>query len=161
MRRASPSPTARGPSSATTTVTTPCCEIEVPEGSGRVVVHFDTQERLEIELDAVANVLTIDRSQASLDLHAHDGRMQATDAFDPSSDRPAARILLDGPVVEVFTSAGRALRTRIYPTTHLPGGSKPQPTHDTGHSPPDNHPDASPSGPFCHRPWLRDVGREG
>jgi beta-fructofuranosidase len=101
-------------------VTTPQCEIEVPEGSGRIVVQFSHQERLQIELDAAANTLTIDRSQASLDLHAHGGRMQATDAFDPTSDRPAARIFLDGSVVEVFTSAGRVLSTRVYPTTPPP-----------------------------------------
>lgn len=95
-------------------------EIEVPEGSGRVVVSFDDQQRLEIELDAEANTLTIDRGQASLDLHAHGGRMQATDAFDPASDRAAARIFVDGSVVEVFTSAGRALSTRVYPTTPPP-----------------------------------------
>ncbi len=91
------------------------CEIVVPEGSGQVVIHFSEQERLVIELDA--DTLTIDRTQASLNHHAHGGRMQVTDAFDPSSGRPAARIILDGSTLEVFTSAGRALSTRIYPTT--------------------------------------------
>ncbi|WP_328997314.1 glycoside hydrolase family 32 protein [Kribbella sp. NBC_00709] len=94
------------------------CEIVVPEGSGRVVIHFGEQERLEIELDA--DTVTIDRSHASLAPHAHDGRMQATDAFDPSSNRPALRIFLDGSVVEAFTSAGRVLSTRVYPTTRPP-----------------------------------------
>ncbi|TDW15037.1 glycoside hydrolase family 32 protein [Kribbella kalugense] len=96
--------------------TGPQCEIAVSEG--RVVIHFSDQERLEIELDA--DSLTIDRSHASLDEHAHGGRMQVTDAFDPSSRLPAARIFLDGSVVEVFTSAGRVLSTRIYPTTPPP-----------------------------------------
>ncbi|MET9268559.1 glycoside hydrolase family 32 protein [Kribbella sp. NPDC003557] len=90
------------------------CEIVVPEGPGQVVIHFSDQERLVIELDAHA--LTIDRSEASLDRHAHGGRMRVTDAFDPASDRPAARIVLDGSVLEVFTSAGRVLSTRVYPT---------------------------------------------
>ncbi|HEY3558433.1 MAG TPA: GH32 C-terminal domain-containing protein, partial [Kribbella sp.] len=44
-------------------------------------------------------------------------RMRVSDAFDPSSGRPAARIFLDGSVLEVFTSAGRVLSTRVYPTT--------------------------------------------
>ena len=100
--------------------TTAQCEIEVPEGSGRVVVQFGDGERLEIELDAAAGTLTIDRSQAGIDVHAHDGRMQATDAFDQTSDRPAARIFLDGSVLEVFTSSGRVLSTRVYPTTPPP-----------------------------------------
>jgi beta-fructofuranosidase len=98
--------------------TGPQCEIAVPEGSGRVVIHFGEQERLEIELDA--DTLTIDRSHASLDEHAHGGRMQVTGAFDPSSGLPAARVFLDGSVAEVFTSAGRVLSTRIYPTTPPP-----------------------------------------
>ncbi|TCC35186.1 hypothetical protein E0H50_12550 [Kribbella sindirgiensis] len=90
------------------------CEIVVPEGSGKVVIHFSEQERVVIELDA--DTLTIDRSQASRDDHAHGGRMQVSDAFDSASDRPAARIILDGSILEVFTSAGRVLSTRIYPT---------------------------------------------
>ncbi|MFG1815476.1 glycoside hydrolase family 32 protein [Kribbella sp. NPDC049174] len=100
--------------------TSPQCEIEIPGGSGRVVVQFGDQERLEIELDAATNTLTVDRSSASLAPHAHQGRMQVTDAFDPTSDRPAARIFLDGSVVEVFTSSGRVLSTRVYPTTPPP-----------------------------------------
>ena len=100
--------------------TTSQCEIEVPSGSGRVVVSFGDDERLEIELDPVANTLTIDRGHAGLDLDAQNARMQATDAFAPAANRPAARIFIDGSVVEVFTSAGRVLSTRIYPTTPPP-----------------------------------------
>lgn len=96
------------------------CEIAVPAGSGQVVVHFSDQERLEIELDARANTVTIDRSAASLSPQAHRDRMQVADAFDPSEDRPAVRIILDGSVVETFTSAGRVLSTRVYPTTPPP-----------------------------------------
>ena len=122
--RSSPVPTVdtlrTGSRPADGALTTPQCEIEVPEGSGQVVVHFGSSERLEIELDAAGNVLTIDRDHASLDPTAHDGRMQVYDAFDPGSGRPAARIFLDGSVVEVFTSAGRVLSTRVYPTTPPP-----------------------------------------
>ena len=110
-----------GPGSATDGVTTtPHCEIDVPSGSGRVVVHFGDQERLELELEEAAGTLTIDRSRASLDSAAHGGRMQAIDAFDHTSGRPAARIFLDGSVVEVFTSAGRVLSTRVYPIAPPP-----------------------------------------
>jgi beta-fructofuranosidase len=70
-----------------------------------------------VVVDLSADTLTIDRTHASLDDHAHGGRMQATDAFDPASGAPAARIFLDGSVLEVFTSAGRVLSTRVYPTT--------------------------------------------
>ncbi|WP_350278361.1 glycoside hydrolase family 32 protein [Kribbella sp. HUAS MG21] len=91
------------------------CEIAVPHGPGRVVIHFSDEERLVIELDA--DSLTIDRTAASLDRHAHGVRMEVGDAFDPSADRPAARIFLDGSVLEIFTSAGRVLSTRIYPTS--------------------------------------------
>lgn len=94
--------------------TGPQCEIAVPEGPGRVVIHFSDQERVVIELDT--DTLTVDRSQASLGPHSHRDSMQVSDAFDPASDRPAARIFLDGSVLEVFTSAGRVLSTRVYPT---------------------------------------------
>ena len=118
--RSAPIPTVdtlrTGSGSAADGVSTgPRCEIVVPEGTGRVVVHFDDHERLEVELDAAAGTLTINRSEAGLDPQAHDGLMQATHAFDQASSRPAARIFIDGSVVEVFTSAGRALSTRIYP----------------------------------------------
>ncbi|MER7243883.1 glycoside hydrolase family 32 protein [Kribbella sp. NPDC000426] len=93
-------------------------EIVIPEASGRVVVHFGEEEYLTFELDA--GTLTIDRSHASVATHAHGGRMEVTDAFDPASDRPAVRIFLDGSVVEAFTSAGRVLSTRVYPTTPPP-----------------------------------------
>lgn len=94
------------------------CEIVVPEGSGRVVVHFGDEEYLTFELEA--DTFTIDRSHASLSPHAHGGRMEVTDAFDPASGRPAVRIFLDGSVVEAFTSSGRVLSTRVYPTTPPP-----------------------------------------
>jgi beta-fructofuranosidase len=100
--------------------TTSHFEIEVPTGSGRVVVRFGDQECLEIELDEAANTLAINRGRAGLDPDAHEGWMQATDAFDRTAGRPAARIFLDGSVVEVFTSAGRVLSTRLYPTTPPP-----------------------------------------
>jgi beta-fructofuranosidase len=94
------------------------CEIVVPEGSGRVVVHFGDEEFLTFELDD--DTLAIDRSHASLSPHTHGGRMEVADAFDPSSGRPAVRIFIDGSVVEAFTSAGRVLSTRVYPTSPPP-----------------------------------------
>ncbi|MFC6155132.1 glycoside hydrolase family 32 protein [Kribbella jiaozuonensis] len=94
------------------------CEIVVSEGSGRVVVHFSDEEYLIFELDA--DTFAIDRSHASLSPFAHGGRMEVTDAFDPASGRPAVRIFIDGSVVEAFTSAGRVLSTRVYPTTPPP-----------------------------------------
>jgi beta-fructofuranosidase len=33
---------------------------------------------------------------------------------------PAIRILVDGSIVELFTSAGKVLTTRVYPTTPSP-----------------------------------------
>ncbi|RZU15791.1 sucrose-6-phosphate hydrolase SacC (GH32 family) [Kribbella rubisoli] len=93
-------------------------EIVVPDASGRVVVHFSDEEYLTFELDA--DTFAIDRSHASVAPYAHGGRMEVADAFDPASDRPAARIFLDGSVVEAFTSAGRVLSTRVYPTAPPP-----------------------------------------
>lgn len=90
-------------------------EIEVPVACGRVLVWFDDEHRLEIDLDGTAGSLTVDRRRASPDPYAHRSVMTATEAFDPASGRPAARIILDGSVVEVFSSAGRVISTRVYP----------------------------------------------
>jgi beta-fructofuranosidase len=94
--------------------TGPQCEIAVPEGPGQVVIHFSDQERVMIELDA--DSLSVDRTRASLAPHSHRDVMTVSGAFDPASGRPAARIFLDGSVLEIFTSAGRVLSTRVYPT---------------------------------------------
>ncbi|TDD27328.1 hypothetical protein E1218_10745 [Kribbella turkmenica] len=121
--RSTPVPTVdtlrAGPGSPADGVSTgPQCEIAVPEGPGQVILHFGDQERLVVELDT--DTVTIDRTHASLDNHAHGGRMQVIEAFDPTSGGPAARIFLDGSVLEIFTSSGRVLSTRVYPTTPPP-----------------------------------------
>ena len=67
-----------------------------------------------------ANTLTVDRTAASTDPAAHGGTATAHDAFDDATGRPAARIFVDGSIVEVFTSAGRVLTTRVYPVTPPP-----------------------------------------
>ena len=41
-------------------------------------------------------------------------------AFDTGSGRPAARVLLDGSTLEIFTSAGRSATTRVYPLSAPP-----------------------------------------
>jgi beta-fructofuranosidase len=90
-------------------------EIIVPEVAGRVRLTFGEHEWFDLELDPVAGTVTIDRDRSSNDTRAHVGRAVARDAFDGASGRPAVRMLLDGSVLEVFTSAGRSLTTRVYP----------------------------------------------
>lgn len=93
----------------------PQAEIAVPSASGRVRVWFDDRHRLEIELDGTTGIATVDGRRASPEPYLHRSLMAAAGAFDPDSRRPAARIFLDGSVVEIFTSAGRVFSTRIYP----------------------------------------------
>ena len=96
-------------------------EVVIPVATtGRVRLRFSPTEHLDIDLDTEANTITIDRSNASVDARADRDPATAGSAFDPTADRPAVRVLLDGSIVEVFTSAGRALTTRIYPTQAPP-----------------------------------------
>ena len=96
------------------------CEIVVPTASGRVRLHFGEAEHLDLNFNADANSLTVDRTTASTDSDAHGGTATAQDAFDDTSGRPAARIFVDGSVIEVFTSAGQVLTTRVYPVSPPP-----------------------------------------
>ena len=95
-------------------------EIVVPIAPARVRLHFGRAEHLDIVLQADQNSLTVDRTAASTDPHAHRGTATADDAFDEASDRPAASIFVDGSIIEVFTSAGRVLTTRVYPVSPPP-----------------------------------------
>lgn len=96
-------------------------EIVVPAaGTSTIRLRFSETEYLEILIDQEQNSVTVDRTNSSDDNRAHRDASIAEEAFDPTASRPALRILLDGSVVEVFTSAGRALTTRVYPTQAPP-----------------------------------------
>lgn len=96
-------------------------EVVLPTAvSGRIRLRFSPAEHLDIVIDAEADTIAIDRSRASSDERADREPCSAAAAFDDSSARPAVRLFLDGSVVEVFTSAGRALTTRVYPTQPPP-----------------------------------------
>lgn len=88
--------------------------------TGCIRLRFSTHEHLDITSDVEAGTLTVDRSHASLDSRADGGQVVVTTAFAPSASRPAVRVLIDGSVVEVFTSSGQALTTRVYPTQAPP-----------------------------------------
>lgn len=93
------------------------CEIVVPAAAGRVRLRFGRGEYFDVSCDADTNSVTVDRSGVGVDVDAH-GRaattVAAADAFDATADRPALRVFVDGSTVEVFTSAGRVLTTRVY-----------------------------------------------
>lgn len=95
----------------------PQSEIVVPTASGNVRLQFGPDEWVDISLDPIRNTVTVDTDHASSDARAHGGTAFANHAFDPDSGRPALRAILDGSVLEVFTSAGRALTTRAYPVS--------------------------------------------
>ena len=103
-------------------------EIVVPAASGAVRLDFGPDEYCTIELDPAAGTVAFDRTHASLDAGAHRDRAVAPDAFDDSG-RAAVRVFLDGSVVEIFTSAGRSLTSRVYPlaapewTVRAPAGA--------------------------------------
>jgi beta-fructofuranosidase len=96
------------------------CEIVVPTAPACVRLRFSPTEHFDVVLDSEANALTVDRNAASTDPASHGGEAVASDAFDDSTGHPAARIFVDGSIVEVFTSAGRVLTTRVYPVTPPP-----------------------------------------
>ncbi|PCN48675.1 hypothetical protein Csp2054_06180 [Curtobacterium sp. 'Ferrero'] len=82
---------------------------------GCIRIRFGADEHLDIVVDTAADTLTVDRSRASTDHRADPSSAVVRAPFDPDSDLPAVRVLLDGSVVEVFTSAGRSVTTRVYP----------------------------------------------
>lgn len=96
-------------------------EIVVPEAATGVIrLRFSETEHLEIRIDQEEDTVTVDRTRSSGDARAHRDASVADDAFDATAARPALRILLDGSVVEVFSSAGRSITTRVYPTQAPP-----------------------------------------
>ena len=95
-------------------------EILVPAVTGTLRLRFGDDEHFDIHLDEAAGTVEVDRDAASADARAHRGRAVATDAFDPSSERPGVRVFVDGSVIEVFTSRGRSFTTRVYPLAAPP-----------------------------------------
>ena len=98
----------------------PQSEIVAPTAPARLRLRFGETEHVEVVLDAEADTLTIDRTNASADLADGGRAMTAPGAFDAATGRPAARIFVDGSIIEVFASAGRVLTTRVYPVNPPP-----------------------------------------
>ncbi|WP_370057359.1 glycoside hydrolase family 32 protein [Leifsonia sp. EB41] len=102
-------------------------EIVVPAVSGTVRVQYGDGAWLDVILDLEAGTLTLDRTAAGQDSGIDTEPATSVQAFSDRADW-AARIFLDGSVVEVFTSAGRSITSRVYPTTpppwriHAPAG---------------------------------------
>ncbi|BDZ40147.1 glycosyl hydrolase family 32 [Microbacterium suwonense] len=103
-------------------------EIVVPEGGGAVRIDFGADEYCTIDIDPDAGIVTLDRSHAAGVDPLDGSRSVAPDAFD-ASGRPAVRIFVDGSILEIFTSAGRSVTSRVYPrsapewTVHAPAGA--------------------------------------
>lgn len=95
-------------------------EVVLPAVSGRLRVRFGVDEWVDIDVDLEAGTVEVDRSRASADRRAHRDGSVMTDAFDGGSGRAAVRVLLDGSTLEVFTSGGRSLSTRVYPLAPPP-----------------------------------------
>ncbi len=68
-------------------------------------------------VDADRGTVLIDRGQASMDPRAIGGVISISDAFAANA---TVRAFVDGSVVELFTSAGRAATVRFYPTSPPP-----------------------------------------
>lgn len=96
-------------------------EIALPSPvTGSIRLRFSDAEYLEIRVDVEADTVTVDRGHASKDHRADPSPAVIHAPFDRSAERPAVRVLLDGSIVEVFTSAGRSITTRVYPTQAPP-----------------------------------------
>jgi beta-fructofuranosidase len=94
-------------------------EIVVPPVSGIIRVQYDDRHWLDVVVDLEGDTLTLDRSSSTQDGLVHTGPAVSTRAFAPGTDW-AARIFLDGSVIEIFTSAGRSITSRVYPATPPP-----------------------------------------
>lgn len=96
-------------------------ELVVPTtgASGTIRLRFGADEWLEIALELVAETLSLQRSRASTESGVEIDKATVAQAFDDRSEW-AARVFVDGSVVEVFTSAGRSITTRVYPTSPPP-----------------------------------------
>jgi beta-fructofuranosidase len=94
-------------------------EILVPAVSGTVHLRFGVGEYLDVTLDVEAGTVSLDISNAGGRDAAAAQKAVSNDAF-AGDVGPAVRIFLDGSVVEVFTSAGRSITSRVYPTTPPP-----------------------------------------
>ena len=95
-------------------------ELALSHASGVTRITFGADEWLEFDLDIQGNALIVDRGRASRDDRAAREAIYISDAFDVRANRPAARVLLDGSTIEVFTSAGRSATTRVYPLSPPP-----------------------------------------
>ncbi|CAM5471433.1 glycoside hydrolase family 32 protein [Leifsonia shinshuensis] len=94
-------------------------ELVLPAVSGTVRLRFGADEWLDLAVDLEAGTLSLDRSAASTAPGVETAGALAVEAFGDRAEW-AARVFLDGSVVEVFTSAGRSITTRVYPTTPPP-----------------------------------------
>ncbi len=96
-------------------------EIVLPVAiTGCIRLRFSDAEYLDITVDVDADTLTVDRAHASTDHRADPSPAVICAPYDRTADRPAVRVLLDGSVLELFTSAGRSVTTRVYPTQAPP-----------------------------------------
>lgn len=88
-------------------------EILLPPHSGTTKVIFRGEEQIQIVVDTEANTLTLNRSTVG------DGFDDAPALIENAySDREpwAARIFVDGSLIEIFTNAGRTITSRFYST---------------------------------------------
>lgn len=95
-------------------------ELRLPHVSGVTRIACGEREWIDVRLDVEENVLTVSRDNASVDSRAHRGVMSVADAFNPDRSADAIRVFVDGSIIEAFTSAGRVLSTRVYPTSPPP-----------------------------------------
>lgn len=96
-------------------------EVCVPQAEkGRVRLRFGDEEFCDLLMDPDEDTVALDREHASTDNRADTSPARITHAFSQESTRPALRVLLDGSVLEVFTSSGRSLTSRVYPIAPPP-----------------------------------------
>jgi hypothetical protein len=78
---------------------------------------------MQVQMHLLGNDPTrpVGRNMVRRQLHADSPLSSGVDdAFDEASDRPAASVFVDGSIIEVLTSAGRVLTTRVYPVSPPP-----------------------------------------
>lgn len=97
-------------------------ELRIESGAGGpAAVRFGTSDEfVEIRVDPQGDRVTIDLTAASRDPRAHGGVVVMDQVCVDGSVE--LRVFLDGSVLEVFTSTGRAATCRLYPLAPPPWG---------------------------------------
>lgn len=89
-------------------------------GSAGINIRFSGTELLQMSVDRVNHVVTIDRTAASKDPRATGGTITVPPTAPITGEPLQLSVYLDGSIMEIFTSDGSVATIRIYPLSAPP-----------------------------------------